>query len=118
MLALHQTQTNKIPHAQVLDDTVNKFTAKLETSSQAVKEGEQKLAELEEEVQRLTGRCKELVQQKELTGEVIIAINVPFVPSKELRPPWLATSYIFSCVSIQIALGKSLPRTIRSNFAF
>lgn len=71
----------------MLDDTVKKFTAKLDTSTKAVKEGETKIAELEDEVERLMTRCKELVQQKELTGEVCLSfvlLNVsPFSARKK-----------------------------------
>lgn len=54
----------------MLQDTIAKFKAKLKDAAEEKKRSDGLIAELEAEEKRLSARCKELVQQAELTSDV------------------------------------------------
>ncbi|CAM9674223.1 unnamed protein product, partial [Ectocarpus fasciculatus] len=54
---------------EVLQDTIKTYKEKLKEAARLKKESDERVAELEPEVERLAARCKELVQQKDLTSE-------------------------------------------------
>lgn len=64
--------------AQVLHDTVAKFKAKLKDAAQEKKRCDERIAELEAELERLAARCKDLVEHGELSSEVKTAITATF----------------------------------------
>lgn len=55
---------------QELQDTVAKYKATLKEAAQEKKRSDKRIAELEAEVDRLSARCRDLVEQGELTSEV------------------------------------------------
>ncbi len=66
-------RSHQPPVSQVLQSTVRDFKAKLKDASERMKRSDERIVELEEEKERLMARCKELVQQGELTSEVSLA---------------------------------------------
>ena len=56
--------------SQVLQSTIEGYKAKLKDTVEGKKICDARIEELQEEVKRLSARCKELVQQGELTSEV------------------------------------------------
>ncbi|CAM9477034.1 unnamed protein product, partial [Ectocarpus sp. 12 AP-2014] len=54
---------------EVLQDTIKTYKDKLKEAARLKKQSDERVAELEPEVERLAARCKELVQQKDITSE-------------------------------------------------
>lgn len=54
----------------MLQDTIKTYKEKLQEAARLKTQSDERVAELEPEVERLAARCKELVQQKDITSEV------------------------------------------------
>ncbi|CAN0484234.1 unnamed protein product, partial [Ectocarpus sp. 12 AP-2014] len=54
---------------EVLQDTIKTYKEKLKEAARLKKQTDERVAVLEPEVERLAARCKDLVQQKDITSE-------------------------------------------------